>query len=372
MRKRIAKELPKLAADLSKTLQKYEDEFGRPFLVHGEPYLDELEFQEVKVPPPRSKTPNGLPPRSKTPAPASVAKPATINTSRPVQPPRPKSAIGNASLLRSTAKAPTATPQVMPRAAPPAPSAQPPSRIPQSPSKIPGRVPLGNLQQSPERRRPAPQTTAQSCEQSQHAQHNFAQSARTMGPPRAPPPKMRNLFEPPGDQTIASLTSYSASERPASVQSSSNNSDSSSKFVRPISPEDVYDDRERMSYMSASVINRDHHYQQHSTNFHASIQIQPNPARPASRQTSNTSSNLTTGTTASGSENWETYSDASELEPDRDGYYIKGAGKRPGAPYGHMAPPPKMRSHERAIQMGDKAVRINGSDAAWTECSETF
>lgn len=368
MRKRIAKELPKLAADLGKTLQKYEDEYGRPFLVHGEPYLDELEFQEVKVPPPRSKTPNGLPPRSKTPAPAPVAKPATVNTSKPMQPPRPKSAIGNASLLRSTTKTPTPFQQSTQRMAPPT-STNPPSRIPQSPSKIPARQPLGNLQyggNSPERRRAVAQPTTQSCDQSQIMQQNFAQSTRTMGPPRAPPPKMRHLFEPPGDQTVASLNSYASSDRPASVLSSSNNSDSSSKYVRPVSPEDVYDDRERMSYMSASVVNRDH-YQQHTTNFHSSIQIQPNPARPASRQTSNTSSNLTTGTTASGSENWETYSDASELEHDRDGYYIKGTGKRT-APYGHMAPPPKMRLQERVMQAED--VRINGSD--WTECSETF
>lgn len=374
MRKRIAKELPKLAADLSKTLQKYEDEFGRPFLVHGEAYLDELEIQEVKVPPPRSKTPNGLPPRSKTPAPGSVAKPATVNTSKPIQPPRPKSAIGNASLLRSTAKTPTLMQPAVSRQ-PPSSSTNPPSRIPQSPSKIPGRVPLGNLQHggnSPERRKPAQQLTTQNCDQSHISQPNFAQSTRTMGPPRAPPPKMRDIFDPPGDQTVASLTSYTASDRPASVLSSSNNSDSSSKFVRPVSPEDVYDDRERMSYMSASVINRNHHYQQHPANFHTSVQIQPNPARPASRQTSNTSSNLTTGTTATGSENWETYSDASELEPDRDGYYIKGGSKRPGAPYGHMAPPPKMRLQERIGQMEENTVRVNGSDAAWTECSETF
>lgn len=366
MRKRIAKELPKVAAELTKTLQRYEDEYGRPFLVHGESYLEELEVQELKAPPPRSKTPNGLPPRSKTPAPA--AKPMLAST-RPVQPPRPKSAIGNSSQARLTTKTPTSIrlPTTQPA---PSSSMQPPSRIPKSPSKLPARVPLGNLQHggnSPERRRVVQQPVqAQHCDQ-YDGQQNFAQSTRTMGPPRAPPPKMRSLFEPPPEQTQAS---FIGSNRPPSALSSSN-SETSSRFVRPISPEDVYDDRERMSYMSASMINGHKQYQQ-PVDLRASVQ--QNTARPASRQTSNTSSNLTTGTTASGSENWETYSDASELEPDRDprdAYYAKTHGKRLGGPYGHMAPPPKMR-HDRIMEQDENVVRTNGSDAAWTECSETF
>lgn len=120
------------------------------------------------------------------------------------------------------------------------------------------------------------------------------------------------------------------------------------------------------------MIDREKHYQQHM-NFHASTQ--QNPARPASRQTSNTSSNLTTGTTASGSENWETFSDASEAEAERDArdaYHTKVYGKRTGGPYGHMAPPAKMRVQERIEERDENAVRVNGSDAAWSECSETF
>jgi len=373
MRKRIAKELPKVAADLAKTLQRYEDEYGRPFLVHGESYLEELEALEVKAPPPRSKTPNGLPPRSKTPAPTPIMKPTAA--AKPVQPPRPKSAIGNASLLRAVTITPASTRPPIARNPPSSASqsAQPPSRIPTSPSKLPARVPLANMQHgnnSPERRRAGAPPTVQPCDFSS-SQHNFAQSTRTMGPPRVPPPKMRNLFEPPAEQTPATMAPYSASNRPPSVLSSSA-SEASSKFVRPISPEDVYDDRERMSYMSASMINREKHYQQH-TSFHASVQ--QNPARPASRQTSNTSSNLTTGTTAGGSENWETYSDASEMEAEhdaRDAHHSKVYGKRAGGPYGHMAPPPKMRVHERIDERAEDILRVNGSDGAWSECSETF
>jgi protein regulator of cytokinesis 1 len=63
MRKRVAKELPKVAVEVRKALEKWEDEYGRPFLVHGERYLDELEASEAKpAPGPRSKTPAGPPP----------------------------------------------------------------------------------------------------------------------------------------------------------------------------------------------------------------------------------------------------------------------------------------------------------------------
>ena len=36
MRKRIAKDLPKVEAELRRTLEAWEDEYGRSFLVHGE------------------------------------------------------------------------------------------------------------------------------------------------------------------------------------------------------------------------------------------------------------------------------------------------------------------------------------------------
>jgi hypothetical protein len=130
---------------------------------------------------------------------------------------------------------------------------------------------------------------------------------------------------------------------------------------------------------------------------------------------------MTTGTTASGSENWETYSDASELEPERDvrdahhpyshgqishvsanplalGQSINGQ-KRPMANVaGAMAPPPaKHHNHaqpngfsrsqygrgpdpqqDRYREMSDEnahsaGVRIEGSDAAWsTELEESY
>ncbi len=138
MRKRIAKELPKIAADLRKVLERWEDEYGRPFLVHGERYLDNLESDEPK---------SALPPRSKTPGlpPPSAAKPAKTLT-------RANSVSNLKSAVKGTAKTPTA-----PSTVKPAPARQPATTTSTkgSPSRIPARVPLSNLKHgnnSPERR----------------------------------------------------------------------------------------------------------------------------------------------------------------------------------------------------------------------------
>lgn len=42
MRKRIAKELPRIEVELKRALEKWEDDYGEPLLVHGENYLDTL------------------------------------------------------------------------------------------------------------------------------------------------------------------------------------------------------------------------------------------------------------------------------------------------------------------------------------------
>lgn len=457
MRKRIAKELPKLTAELAKILDRYEDEYGRPFLIHGERFLDELEETEVKAPPPRSKTPNGLPPRAKTPAPATNTSKPLASVGKGSQPARPASVMRAPPPTRSTAKTPTgsrpgtvrqqgtvaAAPQI------------------KSPSKIPARAPPSNVKNgnhSPERRA-IPQSITnnhQVQQQQQQPQQNYSQAARTMGPPRAPPPKMRDLFVPPEQTPTNVVESYPASSlnRPQSTVSSSSNE--SGRYVRPMSPEDVYHDSERMSYMSASLVNRDRQAQHQQQQFHqsqmqhqdvhyqpqshaqSSYQAQPMhphqasfssstsmhshntsqhhvPLAPqstiSSRQASNTSSNMTTGTTASGSENWETFSDGSEMEPERDArdnYYAKVQqhqglgtthalgmnpnlnGKRPLTAHGgershvgQMAPPPtKIRMHannphyqqQQFREMSDENIRrVDDSDAAWsTEVDETY
>ncbi|KAF2970596.1 hypothetical protein GQX73_g2956 [Xylaria multiplex] len=148
MRKRIAKELPKVAAELAKLLAKWEDEYGRPFLVHGERYLDLLEPDDPKpAPGPRAKTPAGPKTAPLTRVNSTVSRAGTITS-------------------------------------------QPPKDPKASPSRIPARVPLSNLKHgnnSPERARP----------------ETRAQGTLRPGHPltRAPPPKMRELVPPPELET---------------------------------------------------------------------------------------------------------------------------------------------------------------------------
>src|SRR5436305_12374573 len=85
-----------------------------------------------------------------------------------------------------------------------------------SPSKIPSRVPLGNLQygnNSPERRMHSPPK--------HNPQQNHAYTAKTMGPPRAPPPKMRDLFNLGPSQSSTTSHATASPPRPASANSSS-------------------------------------------------------------------------------------------------------------------------------------------------------
>jgi len=318
MRKRIAKELPKVSADLRKVLEKWEDEYGRPFLVHGERYLDILEADESSkrpAPGPRSKTPAGPPP--------SAAK----STAKP-----PLSRQKSVSNLRNGAKTPTAHSAAAKTA-----SSRPHSTVTNkgSPSRIPARVPLSNLKHggnSPDRPKA----------ESRHDTNGTARHAP--GAMRAPPPKMRDLLPPP-EQLETPMNHY----RGAGLSSNS--------IVRHIDPEDVYDDRHReySRPTSRDYFHAQHHNQQQhhpppsrdgqyysSTSTHqnerfsqaqishylnqAQQQASYPQAPPPARQISQTSS-----TAISGSENWETYDDNSEPEPDAsDAYYAKVRAARSG------------------------------------------
>jgi protein regulator of cytokinesis 1 len=322
MRKRIAKELPKVAADLRKVLEKWEDEYGRPFLVHGERYLDVLDADESSkrpAPGPRSKTPAGPPP--------SVAKSA----SKP-----PLTRQKSVSTLRSGAKTPTAH-----SAAGKTAGSRPHSTVTNkgSPSRIPARVPLSNLKHggnSPDR--PKADTRHDTNGTVRHAP----------GAMRAPPPKMRDLLPPP-EQLETPMNHYRGTGL------------SSNNIVRHIEPEDVYDDRHREYSRPTS---RDYF---HTHNQNQYQQQQQQPQRPASRDQhyySSTSTHQnerfsqaqmphyltqaqqaaypqappparqisqTSSTAISGSENWETYDDNSEPEPDAsDAYYAKVRAARTG------------------------------------------
>ncbi|KAL4797943.1 microtubule associated protein-domain-containing protein [Aspergillus venezuelensis] len=350
MRKRIAKELPKVEADLRKELENFEDEYGRPFLVHGERYLDEL-AKVVAKPPPRSKTPSA--------APASTTK-------RNAPPSRPGSSMRGPPPPRSSTKTPTGGQPTKYNTVGPSRSGA------RSPTKIPGRVPLGNMphgNNSPDRRGPG--------------SYSSSTINGKLPSSRAPPPRMRALtatdkeergnylFEPP---------------RCASAMSNS--------FVRPVSPEDVYDDRQR-SFMSSSI------FSQRSTGFSQSSQsstsslslksslqgqyprpnpyLQRAPPPPAPRQVSNTS---TVDTVTTGSENWETFDDGSDSDGEfSEAYYAKlraAHGKRL-APEDHQQPISLAGKKAKGIRsvspeepIGRNMVQVAGSENGWTDDLETY
>lgn len=362
MRKRITKDLPKVAVELRKVLEKWEDEYGRPFLVHGERYLDELEASESKpAPGPRSKTPAGPPPSASRNA--KSAPPSRTNSAK-AQPPS-----------RAGAKTPTPGGTLKRNAVPPSACGA------KSPSKIPSRAPLSHLNNgnnSPERKaRP-------------ESRMDTGTARGKMGPPppRAPPPKMRDIFVPPPVSTPVAL------HRSESVISTGS--------VRQVTPEDPYgypqennhrsyghsqDQHHRSQGYSQDQYQRSQDYQELNRSMRQNeryTQSTSYPSAPPSRQISNTSS-ATTG--ISGSENWETYSEISEPEEDAsEAYYEKlraARVKRFTPEDGHPPPqggpqkkqrglPPYGAHAGHAVTDAHGNRIISGSEANWTTDEDAF
>ncbi|EOD48512.1 Microtubule-associated protein MAP65/ASE1-type [Neofusicoccum parvum] len=175
-----------------------------------------------------------------------------------------------------------------------------------------------------------------------------------MGPPRAPPPKMKDLFTPPPETNNYDHENFS----------------DRSSIVRSIAPEDPYDDRSFMSFVRPESGRGQY------------PPMAPPPARSDSRQTSTTSS--TAHTAQSGSENWETYSDVSEPEPDAsEAYYAKLRANhmqrytpelnntyRKSRPAGGIR---GVGATETMIEHEDgRILSVEGSEAGWTDDNETY
>lgn len=368
MRKRIAKDLPKVEVELRKTLEAWEDEYGRPFCVHGQRYLDELEAAAAKPAPPRSKTPNALAPAQNAPKSGgrSAGAQSRAGTLRGQPPPRSHTP---SSIQRNPLASSVMSSSVMSSSVMSSSVSQHSSGF-RSPSKIPGasRLPMSNMphgNNSPERRlRPA---------QSQATiREDFGKSTirGQMGPPRAPPPKMKDLFMPP---------------TPTPSNKENRDLERSASVVRHVEPEDVYDDsRETRPYMSSTIRGSARpHYERGPPSQESVIHhVQPSrtgsrfdyptaPSASISRQTSNTSS-VTSGSAVSGSENWETYTDASDNdEADAsDAHYarMKAAQMRQKrqmpSPGKDIGPGKKFRGAHMAV-VDENAVE--GSEAGWTD-----
>ncbi|RAR01690.1 protein regulator of cytokinesis 1 [Stemphylium lycopersici] len=353
MRKRIAKELPKVEADLRNTLESWEDEYGREFLVHGSRYLDELYAAAAKAAPPRAKTPSntGMPAKSGGPVSRSAA-PSRAGTIRGGAPPsRSKTPVSNfgASVSRNTLGSSVSSANFASSV-----SANMSASAQKSPSKIPSRSQLGGTQgrSSPERRPPL--------------SREDSATMRRMAPPMAPPPRMKDLFIPPEPSSV---------ETPVN-RFQFNRGDRSESVVRSVPPEDVYDDRPYMGHghtISGGYI---------------PTYAPPSLSSASSRQISQASSTGTAGTGVtmqSGSENWETFSEQSDEAPEEEvdfHQYRRRSVKRFTPDGGHVSSPravqgKKIRSirnvGEAQTERDGSMVRvIEGSDAGWTDDGDGY
>ena len=392
MRKRIAKDLPKIELELRKILEDWEDEYGRPFLVHGERYLDDLASASARAGPARSKTPVNAPAptRSKTPSNLSGTVKSAVplsrdGTVRGAQPPRSHTPSNGRNPLASSIRPPSSAStanfgssvsayggSTIPRGT----GRMSPSKIP----NIPSRSPLSTMahgNNSPERN-PRPAILG-------HAREGSKSSlAGLMGPPRGHPAHIRDVFIP---RTPTPMSYADMSERSASI-------------VRQVDPDDVYDD-----HGSSRTL---HAYQSYSNTARPPSELQnysippsrpasqfgypPAPPPPMSRQISNASSVITSNSAVSGSENWETYTDASddyEAEADaRADYYAKTRLAKRGTPedgYDSVVQSSgtgkKVKGYGlgigggglRAIGHAQHGISgSEGSEGGWTDVAETF
>ncbi|KAH0315185.1 hypothetical protein KCU74_g12347, partial [Aureobasidium melanogenum] len=372
MRKRIAKELPKVESDLRQILEEWEEEYGRPFLVHGERYLDELEATSQKPAtqgsvrsktpsiPPRAKTPSSIPPSTVRPKSAAAAAPTTaIKTQTLRGPPRSKTPTASRNPLASSVMGPPLSSSSSNSSF--AASVGPASL--RSPSKIPGRQPLSSMLQAGNStaRRPPPGPLGH-C----RTESDSSTLRSRMAPPPRPMPLSRDFFSPP--------------ETPCPVNNADMSFERSGSIIRHMSPEDPYSDRSSLRSIRTFQSTASSRPASQATHHHGAAAPRPSPrfeypaAPPApamARQTSNASSVETASSAVSGSENWETYTDASDdEEPDaRMAYYAKVRTTKRESPddsaYGGTGK--GFGAKVRAIGVSD-----DGTKAAWSDVGETF
>lgn len=362
MRKRIAKELPKVEADLKATLEAYESEWGRPFLVHGERYLDELYAAEQKGPPPRAKTPSNM---------SMPSKQGTLTRGNSSARSRAGTihgqAIGVQTNHRQTLNEPPSrvkTPVTSNfgastmRGNPFAQSVSAASGS-KSPSKLPTRAPPKTMG-SPERRPGTLHRTDSTLSRAESAysthsrgdslasMHSRADSQsstmRRMGPPIAPPPRMKDLFIPPEPtETPRNRFEFNRGERSESI-------------VRSIPPEDPYDDRFSKTMRPTYPVSYAH-------------APTPSLSSNSSRHISQASS---TGSGQAASENWETFSEQSDDTPESDvdfQSYRSSQTKR--ATPDHASTPRAIQGKKiRGIRNVDEGSMMMDQDGRTVRCSE--
>lgn len=292
MRKRIAKELPKVTVDLRKSLEQWEEEYGRPFLVQGERFLDAIEEEDPRA---------GL----------GTSRPKTPGVSASPVKPRERAATLNransAHALRGQPpKSPTKTPSASTSTLP-ARSATVNGKS-GSPTRLPARAPLSNLTFI--NSAPADRITGR-------PESRVDGTGTLRGAPllRAPPPKMRSLLPPPD------------LEKPNNPYNGANLR-SSIALVREVEAEDMYDDRGssrsstrpgHSNSISSHTSRTSHSSLTSYTASQSSFKQLPQAPPPPVRQISDRES---AGSAVSESENWQTYEDGSDLEEEAGNLYL--------------------------------------------------
>ena len=347
MRKRIARELPKVEVEVSNALEQWEDEYGRPFLVFGDRYLDVIASSNAKAPPPRSKTPNGMGPPPAAKGARTAPQPSRAGTvSRDVSTmSRAKTPVDGGTLSRSIAS-------TLSNSRPPQPKDNQ-----KSPSRIPARAPLGNMQHGSN----SPERQQQGARAKTADQENFGRTIRPGSKPdprvMAPPPKMRDLrhlHDPPRANTPQQ---YQEMNDPDTGRSGS--------VVRSIIPEDPYGDTR--SQLNSSAL-----YHQPNRNLD-DYRTMPPPPRPGYPRTNSATDNesiassamsrqlsanssvagsvLTNNTGATScSENWETFGESDE--EGEEGTPRPGSGYGRAQGQGHWAAANNKRGMEAAYAKG--------------------
>ena len=210
-----------------------------------------------------------------------------------------------------------------------------------TPSRLPARAPLSSLQQgqiSPVRRAQSDARAGDlraSVREGREPPPN-SREGLMMGPAsrvdRAPPPKMRELFEAPEDTPTPvghyrgnSINEQYRNPNAAHLYRSQSVESNPHSVVRAVAPEDVYDDRDEGNKTIRGLGRAfERPYSDTSSSSHNSStrQYGDYPQPPAIvRQTSHTSTAATS--VVSGSENWETYDSDPEEEPERSDEYHK-------------------------------------------------
>ncbi|KAK6350015.1 hypothetical protein TWF696_006264 [Orbilia brochopaga] len=304
MRKRIAKELPKVESDLVVALEEWEAEHGEVFKVHGESYLATILDKQR----PSSRNQNSAAAVLKATAPkAAAAKVAATPKSVPA---RPLSASG----LRSVAKTPTAAKAPIPRTATKSPTPY-------------NRQPLANYtqngQNSPERktqvpnRSKTPSTVGRNAGGSNTtktptsaggtlrrmpaymAQQQAAQASNN--PLRLPPPKMKPL-EPTSKENMPPPQPRFVARNILDEMPHDN--------TMPSTPSPV----ETMMSRRDNYMHLGKHPELSSSSSYEDINRVPSLTSQAST--------LASSTSAVSSENWETFGEDSDYEPDVSRHYF--------------------------------------------------